>query len=113
MSEPITSTPPSQRIKALLSFKGRYRILHLTWFAFFLSFVVWFNFAPFSATIGEELGLSREQLITIGLCKRRIDRARPCADRHGVGPLGTPTGLRHDPDLCRGALHPVRHCYQL
>lgn len=68
MSEPVTSTPPSQRIKALLSFQGRYRILHLTWFAFFLSFVVWFNFAPFSATIGEELGLSREQLITIGLC---------------------------------------------
>lgn len=59
---------PAARVRALLSFSGRYRVLHLTWFAFFLSFVVWFNFAPFSATIGEELGLSREQLITIGLC---------------------------------------------
>ena len=64
----MTTTPPAQRVAALLSFQGRYRVLHLTWFAFFLSFVVWFNFAPFSATIGEELGLSREQLITIGLC---------------------------------------------
>lgn len=70
MSEPVHSPtiPPLQRVRALLSFRGRYRILHLTWVAFFLSFVVWFNFAPFSRTIGEELGLSREQLITIGLC---------------------------------------------
>lgn len=68
MSKPVSSTTPGQRIKSLLSFRGRYRILYLTWFAFFLSFVVWFNFAPFSATIGEELRLSREQLITIGLC---------------------------------------------
>lgn len=69
MSEHPPSTMPTRaRITALLQFSGRYRVLHLTWFAFFLSFVVWFNFAPFSATIGEELGLSREQLITIGLC---------------------------------------------
>ena len=34
-------------MSGILSFSGRYRILHLTWFAFFLSFVVWFNFAPF------------------------------------------------------------------
>lgn len=67
MSAPSSQSPAS-RVSALLSFQGRYRVLHLTWFAFFLSFVVWFNFAPFSATIGEELGLSREQLITIGLC---------------------------------------------
>lgn len=30
----------------LLSFHGKTRILHLTWFAFFLSFFVWFNMAP-------------------------------------------------------------------
>ncbi|HUG85975.1 MAG TPA: NarK family nitrate/nitrite MFS transporter [Euzebya sp.] len=67
---PESTLPESAigRVTALLSFTGRYRVLHLTWFAFFLSFVVWFNFAPFSATIGEELGLSREQLLTIGLC---------------------------------------------
>ncbi len=52
----------------LLSFKGRYRILHLTWFAFFLSFVVWFNFPPFKTTIVQEFGLTPGQAGTIGLC---------------------------------------------
>ncbi|HEY6533842.1 MAG TPA: NarK family nitrate/nitrite MFS transporter [Acidimicrobiales bacterium] len=44
------------------------RTLHLTWFAFFLTFVVWFNFAPFATTIGKEFGLSKGQLVTLGLC---------------------------------------------
>jgi NNP family nitrate/nitrite transporter-like MFS transporter len=44
------------------------RTLHLTWLAFFLSFVVWFNFAPFSSTIGKEFGLDKGQLVTLGLC---------------------------------------------
>ncbi|MEO0537933.1 MAG: MFS transporter [Cyanobacteria bacterium P01_A01_bin.123] len=48
--------------------QGRYKILHLTWFAFFLSFVVWFNFPPFATTIGQEFDLSPAQLGTIGLC---------------------------------------------
>lgn len=52
----------------LLSFKGRYKILHLTWFAFFLTFVVWFNFPPFATTIKQEFGLSPQQVQTIGLC---------------------------------------------
>jgi len=56
------------RIADLWSFAGRFRVLHLTWFAFFLSFVVWFNFAPFSSTIGEQLGLDRTQLATLALC---------------------------------------------
>jgi MFS transporter, NNP family, nitrate/nitrite transporter len=55
------------RIGSLWSFTGKYRILHLTWFAFFLSFVVWFNFAPFANTIQEQLGLSDAQKKTIGL----------------------------------------------
>ena len=50
------------------SFKGRYKILHLTWFAFFLSFVVWFNFAPLATTIAEEFGLNPGQMKTIGIC---------------------------------------------
>lgn len=50
------------------SFSGRYRILHLTWVAFFLTFVVWFNFAPFAPTVKAELGLSEAQLRTIALC---------------------------------------------
>ncbi|MBE9063662.1 MFS transporter [cf. Phormidesmis sp. LEGE 11477] len=48
--------------------QGRYKILHLTWFAFFLSFVVWFNFPPFATTIQQEFGLSGPQRGTIGLC---------------------------------------------
>ena len=48
--------------------QGRYRILHLTWFAFFLSFVVWFNFPPFATTIVQEFGLTPAQAGTIGLC---------------------------------------------
>jgi len=56
------------RLRDLASFEGRHRILHLTWFAFFLSFVVWFNFAPFANTIAEQLGLTEAQKKTIGLC---------------------------------------------
>ena len=29
--------------------EGRIRTLHLAWFAFFLTFVIWFNHAPGSA----------------------------------------------------------------
>lgn len=50
------------------SFNGRYRILHLTWFAFFLSFVVWFNFAPLATAIKADLGLSDAQMRTIAIC---------------------------------------------
>jgi MFS transporter, NNP family, nitrate/nitrite transporter len=55
-------------LKEMWSFSGRYRILHLTWFAFFLTFVVWFNFAPFETTIQKELGLSAVQVKTLGIC---------------------------------------------
>ncbi|MEO0458545.1 MAG: MFS transporter [Cyanobacteria bacterium P01_A01_bin.114] len=48
--------------------QGRYKILHLTWFAFFLSFVVWFNYPPFKTTIVQEFGLTPGQAGTIGLC---------------------------------------------
>ncbi|MBW4600426.1 MAG: NarK family nitrate/nitrite MFS transporter [Calothrix sp. FI2-JRJ7] len=55
-------------LKKLFTFKGRYRILHQTWFAFFLTFVCWFNFAPFATTIGKELHLLPEQIKTLGIC---------------------------------------------
>jgi len=55
-------------LKGILSFSGRYRILHLTWFAFFLSFVVWFNFAPFATAVKADLGLSEAQIRTIAIC---------------------------------------------
>lgn len=52
----------------IFSLRGRYRILHLTWFAFFLSFVVWFNFAPLATTIKADLGLETSQIRTIAIC---------------------------------------------
>ncbi len=55
-------------LNKLFTFKGRYRILHQTWFAFFLTFVCWFNFAPFATTIGKELHLLPEQIKTLGIC---------------------------------------------
>ena len=44
------------------------RTLHLTWFAFFCTFVVWFGFAPFATTIGRQFDLNKGQLVTLGLC---------------------------------------------
>jgi len=44
-----------------LSFTGRYRILHLTWFAFFMSFVVWLGLGPMMPFIQEALGLTNQQ----------------------------------------------------
>jgi NNP family nitrate/nitrite transporter-like MFS transporter len=49
----------------LLSLQGNVRILHLTWFAFFLSFYVWFNHAPLMASIREALDLTDQQVKTL------------------------------------------------
>ena len=46
----------------LFSFTGKIRILHLTWFAFFLTFIVWFNHAPLLASIRETFGLTDQQV---------------------------------------------------
>ncbi|SMN00810.1 Nitrate/nitrite transporter [uncultured Candidatus Thioglobus sp.] len=45
----------------ILSFTGKYRILHLTWFAFFMSFVVWLSLGPMMPFIQEALGLTSQQ----------------------------------------------------
>lgn len=63
-----SADPQQGRVRSLWSFQGRFRTLHLTWFAFFLSFVVWFNFAPFAGMVGAQLGLSKSQLTTLALC---------------------------------------------
>ncbi|MBD2499713.1 NarK family nitrate/nitrite MFS transporter [Anabaena azotica] len=55
-------------LRELFSIRDRYRILHQTWFAFFLTFVCWFNFAPFATTIGKQLHLLPEQIKTLGIC---------------------------------------------
>ncbi|MGB1907610.1 MAG: MFS transporter, partial [Spongiibacter sp.] len=40
----------------------RIRLLHLSWFAFFLTFVVWFNHAPMLASIKEAFDLTGQQV---------------------------------------------------
>lgn len=46
----------------LLSFTGKIRILHMTWFAFFLSFFMWFNHAPLLGFMREALQLTDQQI---------------------------------------------------
>jgi len=45
----------------LLSFSGNTRILHLTWLAFFMSFVVWLGLGPMMPFIQEALDLTTQQ----------------------------------------------------
>ncbi len=46
----------------LLTFSGKTRTLHLTWFAFFISFMVWFSHAPLLAAIQETFSLSQQEV---------------------------------------------------
>ena len=48
-----------------LSFQGPYRVLHMTWFAFFLTFMAWFNMAPLATTMKESLGWLTDQDIKV------------------------------------------------
>jgi len=48
-----------------LSFTSRAKILHMTWFAFFVTFLVWFSHAPLLLVIQESLGLSDQQIKTL------------------------------------------------
>jgi MFS transporter, NNP family, nitrate/nitrite transporter len=52
----------------LLSFQGRYRTLHLTWLAFFISFLNWFNLVSFAQPIKDEIGLSKDEWNAITTC---------------------------------------------
>ncbi len=49
----------------LFSFSGKIKILHMTWMAFFISFVVWFNHAPLMMVIAKTLGMSSSETKTI------------------------------------------------
>ena len=43
-------------------------ILHLTWIAFFLTFVSWFNMAPFNTTLQAVAGLTSDQVKLLMIC---------------------------------------------
>ncbi|MGN6695879.1 MAG: NarK family nitrate/nitrite MFS transporter [Aquihabitans sp.] len=66
----VSRSAPSPRalLRSVFRAGPATRTLHLTWFAFFTTFVVWFNFAPFATTIGDQFHLSKGQLVTLGLC---------------------------------------------
>ena len=62
--------------------------LHLTWVAFFLTFVAWFNMAPFNTTIIKQVGLSLDQIEILMICNVALTiPARiiigALVDRHG------------------------------
>ena len=64
----MSAAPLRSRLSILTSFRGPSRVLHLTTLAFFLSFVVWFDLAPFATTVRDELGLTDGQMVTLALC---------------------------------------------
>jgi len=49
----------------LFSFTGKMKVLHLSWMAFFITFLVWFNHAPLLGVIGASLGLSASEIKTL------------------------------------------------
>jgi len=51
--------------KNFLSFQSRAKILHMTWFAFFVTFLVWFSHAPLLLAIQESMGLSDQEIKTL------------------------------------------------
>ncbi len=48
--------------------KTQWNTLHLTWAAFFLTFVAWFNMAPFNTTIMRALDLSSAEINILMVC---------------------------------------------
>jgi len=49
----------------IFSFEGKMKTLHLSWMAFFITFAVWFNFAPLLQAVKETLGLTTEEVKTL------------------------------------------------
>lgn len=59
--ETIHAEHPSAKLN-LFSFSGKIKILHLSWFAFFLSFMLWFSHAPLLVSIRDTLALTDQQI---------------------------------------------------
>ena len=49
----------------LFSREPKIKVLHLSWLAFFVSFLVWFNHAPLMASIRDTFALSKEQVAAL------------------------------------------------
>lgn len=68
--------------------RNQQAILHLTWIAFFLTFLAWFNMAPFNTTLEQQVGLSPDQIRILMICNVALTiPARiiigALVDRHG------------------------------
>lgn len=50
---------------SFLSFSGKSQILHMSWMAFFVTFLVWFSHAPLLSMIQESMGLTDQQIKTL------------------------------------------------
>ena len=98
----------ARAVPALWSFTGKYRILHLTWMAFFLSFVVWFNYAPFANTIAEQLGLTEAEEKTIALCNVALTIPARIFIGMALDRWGPRRVYCGDPDVRRHPEHRVR-----
>ncbi|MFK4753336.1 NarK family nitrate/nitrite MFS transporter [Oceanobacter antarcticus] len=49
----------------LVSFTGKMKVLHLSWMAFFITFLVWFNHAPMLQAMAASLGLQPSEIKTL------------------------------------------------
>ena len=49
----------------LFSREPKIKVLHLSWLAFFITFLVWFNHAPLMASIRDTFALSKEQVAAL------------------------------------------------
>lgn len=61
---PMTANETPSKFN-LFSFQGKMKILHLSWIAFFITFMVWFNFAPMLMAVKESLGLTTAEIKTL------------------------------------------------
>lgn len=49
----------------IFAFSGKMKVLHLSWMAFFITFVVWFNLAPLLQYLKVDLGLTISEIKTL------------------------------------------------
>ena len=59
------SSRKSTRLNLFGLGEPKIRILHYTWMAFFISFLVWFNMAPLMGSIRDTLGLTSQEVKTL------------------------------------------------
>jgi MFS transporter, NNP family, nitrate/nitrite transporter len=50
---------------SLFAKEPKIRVLHLSWIAFFVTFLVWFNHAPLMASIRDTFGLTKQQVAAL------------------------------------------------